>query len=671
MSLPVNLSDATPAELLREFVRTRCGEAFAELVRRYAGLVTGTAARVMGSRVAQEDVAQEVFALLARKAAAVDVASLGGWLHRVAVRRATAARRRSDARSRGDLAAFMNTEVVSENEPDPQWAEVLPALDHALDSLPAEDRAVVVLRYYEQLSYHEIAARLPLTAEAARKRTARAIERLGRTLKARGLSTTAASLAAGLAAHWKTDAAMVSAHLAARVLTKSAALPAGVVLTTMLATMRPAQWAGFGVAAACLIAGALALPSLLHPSENDGPVRPPNSSGKSIAAARPAPTRAPSPPPVTPSLFDDALLKTLKIDLRSMGWVEDVKDFHPNGKPKREEAFSLGQSLVMGDRGAASLYLKWWPEENRYCFSFGDSDSKGYYGPFTGSPLTNHDLSPYLLASLEGRGPRFLACIGAGTILLSFVSSSDAALRRYGWDILAAMEKPQLPVAHQLTHQFPAVGEKHLQEDTESPDPALRELMARVHEKLAAAGSYYDSCKDELPAESYQLMAEEDPASVAALAWGPARNGLRAALILPRKVKLGEPFPLSWAVQNTGEQPVRLFYADDGSPGLRWKGPEGTMNTSMYPGEPQNQQHRYLLQPGQCLRVALSSHMTFVEKGPGSRRELPAVRGPLHLTASYCFPGLRSINEAQQKVIFPARGEYEGILESVATVAVE
>jgi len=244
-------------------------------------------------------------------------------------------------------------------------------------------------------------------------------------------------------------------------------------------------------------------------------------------------------------------------------------------------------------------------------------------------------------------------------------------LRRYGWEILAALEKPLLQVAHQLTHQFPADAEKHLQEDTESPDPALREIMTRVHERLAAARNYYDSCKDELPANSYQPVTEENPAALAALAWGPARNGLRAAVILPEKVRLGQPFSLSWAVQNTGDKPVHLFYNGDGSPGMRWKGPEGMMNTSMSPGVPQNQQHRYLLQPGQCLRVALSSPMTFVEKGPGSRRELPAVRGALHITVRHSFPSLHSIDDSQQKVIFPARGEYEGILESEGTVVVE
>jgi hypothetical protein len=95
------------------------------------------------------------------------------------------------------------------------------------------------------------------------------------------------------------------------------------------------------------------------------------------------------------------------------------------------------------------------------------------------------------------------------------------------------------------------------------------------------------------------------------------------------------------------------------------------MNTTMFHHEVQNQQHRYLLQPGQCLRVSLSSSVTFVEKGPGSSREFPALRGPLKITARFEFPGMRSIDDTRQKVIYPARGEYEGILESEATVEVE
>jgi RNA polymerase sigma factor (sigma-70 family) len=679
MSLLLNLPDATPAELLREFVRAKCGESFAELVRRYAGLVIGTAVRVTGSREAAEDVAQEVFALLARKASAVEAASLGGWLHRVAVRRATAARQRTDARARRDRAALMNTELLSESPSDPQWAEILPALDRALDSLPAEDRAVVVLRYYEQLSFHEIAARLPLTAEAARKRTTRAIERLGRTLKARGLSTTAAALAAGLAAQWKAEAALVSPNLAARALTKAGVLPAGVVLTTTLATMTASRWVGAGAIAACLTAGAIALPSLLRAFKSDLPDKKPGSVVAALAAepsakTAPAPRELEAPIPVT----EDALLATLKIDLKSVSYVEDLKSLYKNGKPVREEAFTLGEAPAKDGKGMARLYLRWWPEDERYCFSYGGFNSEGYYGPFSGSPLTNHDLRPYLLARLEGREPRFLDTNSAFSAVQSFVRSKDVALRRFGWEIFAALEKPVLSTANQMTLFLPGNAAEQLKEDAASPDPAMRALVARVHKKIAEARAFYDSCKEELPVESYQAAAGGDEASFAGLPWGPAENGVRFALIVPEKVKQGEPFPLSWAVQNTGSEPVRLLYMDDGSPWLKWNGPDGKdLSASLNPNlnhsfHVERHPKRRLLQPGECLRVALSTPVTVVEKpGPRSVRELHADRGPLTIKATLYLPGSQSYDDAKQKVLMPAKGEYEGILDSEVTVEVE
>lgn len=84
---------------------------------------------------------------------------------------------------------------------------------------------------------HEIAARLPVKAEAAFKRATRTLQRLARTSKSRHLTTTttttAAALAASLAGQWKTDAAPAAPP--AKALARAAALPAGVVLNTTLA----------------------------------------------------------------------------------------------------------------------------------------------------------------------------------------------------------------------------------------------------------------------------------------------------------------------------------------------------------------------------------------------------------------------------------------------------
>ena len=70
---------------LEEFVETRSEMAFRKVVAEHSGLVLGTAARRLnGDREAAEDVMQEVFVLLAKKARRLlkGEVSLSGWLYR-------------------------------------------------------------------------------------------------------------------------------------------------------------------------------------------------------------------------------------------------------------------------------------------------------------------------------------------------------------------------------------------------------------------------------------------------------------------------------------------------------------------------------------------------------------------------------------------------------------
>src|SRR5207248_659731 len=87
---------AADDELLRRFDRTRDEAAFAELVRRYGGLVRGVARRVAGDHHAAEDVLQGTFLLLARKARTVRWRGrIAPWLHAAAYRLACHARRQT------------------------------------------------------------------------------------------------------------------------------------------------------------------------------------------------------------------------------------------------------------------------------------------------------------------------------------------------------------------------------------------------------------------------------------------------------------------------------------------------------------------------------------------------------------------------------------------------
>jgi DNA-directed RNA polymerase specialized sigma24 family protein len=73
---------ANDVVLIRRWRTNRDGEAFAELVARYSGLVYGVCRRVTRDDGRSEVLAQECFLRLARSRPAVK-GSLGPWLHRV------------------------------------------------------------------------------------------------------------------------------------------------------------------------------------------------------------------------------------------------------------------------------------------------------------------------------------------------------------------------------------------------------------------------------------------------------------------------------------------------------------------------------------------------------------------------------------------------------------
>ncbi|HAB17931.1 MAG TPA: hypothetical protein DCE44_15950, partial [Verrucomicrobiales bacterium] len=79
-------------------------------------------------------------------------------------------------------------------EPDPDWEQVRPLLDQALETLPADDRDAVLLRYFDRKELAAVGDALGLTDDAARKRVSRALARMRDYLARRGLRTTEAAL---------------------------------------------------------------------------------------------------------------------------------------------------------------------------------------------------------------------------------------------------------------------------------------------------------------------------------------------------------------------------------------------------------------------------------------------------------------------------------------------
>ena len=185
-------------QLLRRYAADGSEAAFGELVGRYVNLVYSAALRrTGGDPELAKDAAQLVFTDLARKARAFPPGVvLAGWLHR-ATRFAAGQLLRTERRrqAREQEAVAMN---ALEAEPAPDWDQIRPLLDDALDRLDRADRDALLLRFFEQRSLAEVGQALGANEDAARKRVSRALEKLRADLVRRGVTTTAAALSTAI-----------------------------------------------------------------------------------------------------------------------------------------------------------------------------------------------------------------------------------------------------------------------------------------------------------------------------------------------------------------------------------------------------------------------------------------------------------------------------------------
>ena len=192
----------TDAEDLRQYARTGDEPSFRAIVERHAPMVHGVALRRTGDRELAEEVTQTVFVILAKKAGRLGHGHLAGWLHRAAflVSRGIA---RKETKRRGALGELAGLADTMEEPPEihSAWPEICQHLDEAMNQLPADDRQLMVLRYFEEQGYRQIATATGKTEEACRKKMQRALERLAGLLKRRGIRAPGTLLGTLLAAH--------------------------------------------------------------------------------------------------------------------------------------------------------------------------------------------------------------------------------------------------------------------------------------------------------------------------------------------------------------------------------------------------------------------------------------------------------------------------------------
>ena len=175
-----------------EFVgRFRAGEAraFEMLVERYKRPLYALLVRVVRDRDAAEDLLQECFVRLWRHLDELDeTRPLYGYLRRVAVNLGlNHLRGRRRRRAAVEASLRERPPVFTDPGQDDELAETSAAVREALEELPEEQRACLILRAQEGMSYAEIARAAGVAVGTVMSRLSRARLALRRKLKERAV----------------------------------------------------------------------------------------------------------------------------------------------------------------------------------------------------------------------------------------------------------------------------------------------------------------------------------------------------------------------------------------------------------------------------------------------------------------------------------------------------
>jgi RNA polymerase sigma factor (sigma-70 family) len=152
------MTDTSDLELVESFQKGN-EASFNELVRRYQEKVYWIARRFLNDHDQSDDVVQEVFVKIysALKQFRGE-SSVYTWLYRITVNVSLNALRKQKVREYIRIDEFFETADDESEQPDSivERNEQQRLIEEAIALLPEKQKAVFLLRYYEELSYEEI-----------------------------------------------------------------------------------------------------------------------------------------------------------------------------------------------------------------------------------------------------------------------------------------------------------------------------------------------------------------------------------------------------------------------------------------------------------------------------------------------------------------------------------
>ena len=168
-------------DLIRRVAR-HDANAFEALYRRYARPVFGLALRRLGDRMNAEDAVQETFAAIWRSARTYKPERGAGapWLYAVA-RNAIVDRSRGRSEPPGEGPELLSDEPTPAERAETSYTSW--RVHRALETLPENEREVIELAYYGELSQSEVANFLNIPLGTVKTRTRSGLGRLADQLE--------------------------------------------------------------------------------------------------------------------------------------------------------------------------------------------------------------------------------------------------------------------------------------------------------------------------------------------------------------------------------------------------------------------------------------------------------------------------------------------------------
>jgi RNA polymerase sigma-70 factor (ECF subfamily) len=160
-------------------------EALADAFRCYAGLVFGISRRVLNDSALAEDVTQEVFTFLWRQPERFNPTrgTLRAWLGVLAHRRAIDRIRAETGRIKGEARLEPSVSMTSEVDDYLTASWLSGRVRDALGRLPSEQREALILAYYGNRSYQQVALDLAIPEGTAKSRIRLALKKLDTLLR--------------------------------------------------------------------------------------------------------------------------------------------------------------------------------------------------------------------------------------------------------------------------------------------------------------------------------------------------------------------------------------------------------------------------------------------------------------------------------------------------------